>query len=1046
VAARVTACKRLDMTVLRRVGYVLALARRRLVHRLAPSALVALGVAAGAAALAAVSAGALIAEARYVDRQVARIPEAERPIRAQWFGVPRNLGWEKLDGEARAALAMVGRGDASATVRYRQTQVGGALVDLAAADGLSRWVKLRSGRLPQRCSPARCEVVQLGGIGAIPNIRGLRLVRVGEATLRSAAPFGELVSRETDTSVVGAALRYHTSDSPPFLLAEGVEGAARLRPLATTFRSYGWIVPISADSVRPWEVDRLTSALTRARSELESSSDLFDVTAPTAELEAAKSRASAGARRLLVVGGTAAALLLAFAILAASALRRDAEAEQRRLTWSGARRWQLLALPAAEAGVLTALATALGWIVGGGAAAVAAEGNGLTVGDVLARTTFSTRGALTAAGLAIAAWLLVLGFVRARPIRLGGATLTPLDVAALGALAVLAVVTARGSLDAGELAGDGGGAMLLLAVPGLAAFVVAVVCARSAGPLFRLAARVTGRGGISLRLALLALARRPARATTAAAFLAVSFGLALFAESYRSTLARGQQDQASYATPADFVLREDVANLVPVREAVSSSAFLGLGTPAEILRRSGDVARLEGSGVALLGLPPAALRRLEGWRDDFAAFSREELARRIAPGAAASLRGTPLPPAAPALAVTAFATGDDLTVAANVETPRGEFVTVALGQTRSGRTVSLRGAISQEARGGRLVGFTFGIARIAFHDRGEGEAVREPPATTNLTLGALRAGRAPLDFDYGEWVAGGGVHVVSGDRNGARMTLILTKEFPGRLRPAQPTDGHPIPAIVSPRLAAAAGRGGILPLRLTGDRLRVRVVAIAERFPTEDGEFVVTDRDLVSTALNSDRPGAAFVNEIWLDVPEERLSAALARLAAPPYDILDVRSRAEELAELRGDPLARATLVTLVGAAAVALGLALLGLVLVAVTAARDDRAELFDLEAQGVAPATLRRQLAVRTSAIAALGLLSGLVLGVVLAAIVADFVAVTAGATEAEPPLVLDLDWPVLGVAAVAYLAAAAALCDLAVRGAFRGDEAGRPWEAAA
>ncbi|MGH3051337.1 MAG: hypothetical protein ACRDM8_00060, partial [Gaiellaceae bacterium] len=541
-------------------------------------------------------------------------------------------------------------------------------------------------------------------------------------------------------------------------------------------------------------------------------------------------------------------------------------------------------------------------------------------------------------------------------------------------------------------------------------------------------------------------ARRPGRAAIAAAFLAVSFGLALFAESYRSTLARGQEDQASYATPADFVLREDLANLVPVTEAVSPGALRDLGPSAEILRRSGDVTRLEGSGVTLLGLPTAALRRLEGWRDDFAPLPREELARRIAPSGATSLRGASLPSAAAVLAVTALARGDNLTVAANVETPRGEFVTVPLGQTQSGRTVSLGGDLPQEARGGQLVGLTFGIARVAYHDRGEGESVREPPATTNVTLGALRAGGAPLDFDYGEWVAGGGVHLVSGDRSRARMTLILTKEFPGRLRPAQPTDGHPIPAIVSPRLAAAASAGGILPLRLTGDSLRVRVAAVAERFPTAEGEFVVADRDLVSTALNSDRPGAAVVNELWLDVADERVGGAAARLAAPPYDVLDVRSRAEALAELRGDPLARATLVTLVGAAAVALGLALLGLVLVAVTAARDDRVELFDLEAQGVAPATLRRQLAVRTSAVAALGLLSGLVLGVVLGVIVADFVTLTAGATEAEPPLVLDLDWAVLAVAAIAYLTVAAALCALVIRGAFRGDEAGRPQEAAA
>ena len=63
-------------------------------------------------------------------------------------------------------------------------------------------------------------------------------------------------------------------------------------------------------------------------------------------------------------GGQAAALLVAFALLAAAALRRDVEASRRRLTWFGARRSQLELGTAAEVGVVALAGTAVGRALG----------------------------------------------------------------------------------------------------------------------------------------------------------------------------------------------------------------------------------------------------------------------------------------------------------------------------------------------------------------------------------------------------------------------------------------------------------------------------------------------------------------------------------------------------------------------------------------------------------------------------------------------------------------------------------------------------------
>src|SRR5437763_1418798 len=152
---------------------------------------------------------------------------------------------------------------------------------------------------------------------------GSPLARVGGGTPASKVPFGELITRETYRSVLSTALLYHTPASEaPFLVADGVEGLARSPALAGVYRSYVWVLPVQPADVRPGSVAAFAGDVTRARSALGASSDLFDLTAPVDQLQAAREQARVGGRRLLLIGGEAAALLLAFTILAASSMRR----------------------------------------------------------------------------------------------------------------------------------------------------------------------------------------------------------------------------------------------------------------------------------------------------------------------------------------------------------------------------------------------------------------------------------------------------------------------------------------------------------------------------------------------------------------------------------------------------------------------------------------------------------------------------------------------------------------------------------------------------
>jgi hypothetical protein len=157
-----------------------------------------------------------------------------------------------------------------------------------------------------------------------------------------------------------------------------------------------------------------------------------------------------------------------------------------------------------------------------------------------------------------------------------------------------------------------------------------------------------------------------------------------------------------------------------------------------------------------------------------------------------------------------------------------------------------------------------------------------------------------------------------------------------------------------------------------------------------------------------------------------------AALARAPFDVLDVGSQTEIRERLEGDPLARGSLATLSGAALAAALLAVLGLALLLAGDARDEGRELFDLEAQGAGPKTLRRHLRLRAGLVAALGLVGGLAAAALLSVLAVDLVTLTATAAAPEPPLRISVSWALVGAACAAYGLTAGALLVTTTRGA--------------
>jgi hypothetical protein len=1009
----------------------MGLAARRVAAARRPLAVAGFGIALASCALAAALAASAIVENRAVADAIDELRAGGRDVEVTWVGLRSSAseGLDALDGRARAALGSIGLAPSARVLVYRDTRVAGELVRFAAVDGLARWVVVRSGRLPRACTPRRCETVALGNRGAMPAIQGLPVVGVVEP--RPGTPARRLL---------GAA----KSGVAP-LVAEGVLGAGRLPMFESRFRSYTWTTPLAEARLAAWTLEEFELGVARARTHLQTASFRFDLRAPFDSLDDVARDARVAYRRLLLVGSECAILLLFFAVVAASTLRAGAVSASARLRRFGARRWQTALLATAEATAIVVPATILGWGAGALIAAGLAAATDTPLTPLLERTVLSSTGVALAATLAALAVLILFATVRAQPVPVRGRRISIVDAAAGAAILAVAVALAAGETDAESLARDRGTGIVLLLVPGLVIVAGAILAARMTGPVFRVAERLAHRARPPLRLALLSAARHPGTQLVAVAFVVVSVGLAVFAATYRSTLLDGQQAEASFAIPLDYTVRRLASGRAPSEPSVGSAYARWRAAP--VIRRAGTVPSLNlARTIDVLGVPAGVLPRLS-WRDDFAEIGPEELGRRIAPPRPLRPAGVRLPAEAEVLIVPVDVRGDSLVIGANVRSPRGAYLVVDLGHARRGRTL-LRARLPQAARGGTIVGLTLEMppleAFTASHAAAEGSAP-DVFSVGTLALGqptiSTLEGSTQVPVDYRRWVM---TNDPSGTRPRAAKTLriryLLTRDQVFRLRPRQPTDGSPVPVIACKSLADRVGTGSVVLLSVGPAVVNVQIAARASLFPSLRCPFIVADQGALETAVNAASPGAAVVDEAWIDGPPG-LSNNLRR--APGGIPVVVTSRRAVEAELRDDPLARGTVTVLAAGSVVALALTLLALLLVVSVELRDASGDFLDLETQGFEPAKMRRQLVLRVCSIAAFGVLGGLLTGAILTVLIAELVAVGAGRGVPLPPLRVQIAWPELALGALAFALVLGAVLVAATRRAFAGPVPARAGE---
>jgi hypothetical protein len=1006
-----------------RSRYVAWLAWRRLRRRDGVALVAVLGLAVGAAALACLLIGVAVATDRAVSNEVERIPAEARSARTVWFGVPADAAesYAALDRAVSEAMPPLPLDGPTRLVLVRESTVAGRFVGLAAVDGLAAHVRLRSGRLPRACTPGRCEVLRLRGTGRIPDAAGLRLVEVGTGTLRSRQLFGDFLEATDNATAdaevapaVSRSARYHRPAPAPLVVAEGVAALAGSPVLDRTYRSYAWVWPLSRGEPRRWQLDDLLGRADRGRAALGARSPSFAVLLPEQELAAARHRSEVAARRLLLVGGQAAALLLAFAALAARGMRRDLQGARRRLLWHGARRGQVRLFVAVESALVALGGVLLGWTVGvaAGSALVAIAGE--PVGGVLGHSIGAPLGIAAAAAAVVVTTGLVAAAVAVpdRPRGVG-----PGDLAAAVAVVLAAGLLLGGAADRERLATSDAAGLALLVLPGAIALAVAIASARALPPLAR---AVAWHGGLATRLAAGGLGRAPGASVAALAFLTLAFALALMAEGYRSTLTRGEREQAAFRVPLDVTVQEDLRQLVRVLDAAPLERYRELagqgGAAYPVVRLRGSVGGAEAvGGVTALGLDRGAVERLRVWRDEWAGGSRDHVAALLDPGRDVGLHAPPVPGGR----ITLRAGPSLLAFAALVRLPDGRVRRIDLGDSNSARATVLGAAVPP---GARLAALELVPPRLIERGSDGGTALR---GTVELAGPLGRAARG--------WVAEGGV-TLSPTPRGVRLRYTLTPQRIARLRPRQPTDGRPPAVLATAELAELAGGvGRLLPLQVGGATVPVRVVGSLQRFPGVDGDAVIADRVTLQTAVEAVAPGTARTDEIWLDVPSARRGTVEAALARAPYAALSASSRTALERDAAADPVARGTLWALTAAALVALVLAAVGLTLAVRADLRDDGGELFELEASGAAPPLLRRIVRSRAAVVSVAGLVAGGVAGVVLIALVTRLVTVTARAGAAEPPLRVGLDPRVVVAGVLAYALLTAVLVGGATRRAF-------------
>ena len=948
-------------------------------------------------ALAVAFAAGVAAESQIAGDQSARsVLEATSPldsaVRVTWQGAVT----PSVADQARALLRGLGLGSPTEVVLMNPVRLDGVIVRPAAIAPLGRWLpgSALAGSALSRlgpCRPERCPMLLVSG-GQVPSTMaaiGVCIQVVGSASLRSPVPLGFVPS--------GA-------DAEPVLVTTDVAGLASLPGLSGLYRTYSWLAPLTVSRLRGWQLAGVEDGLARSQARLLLSGSQFSLSAPFTALDEARAQASAAPQRLLLAGGGAIAGLALFIVLAGGGLRRDQRAELDRLRQAGARTRHCVLFVAAECGWLCAAALSVGAVGGIGAAALLARTEGEPAGAILTHSLITPAGVIALAAGWFAATGLLAVLVLVRDARL-------IDVLAVAAASALVAALVGGT----GLGGTGSDQALALLLAPLCCLAVGVLTFRAAGAVLRGTERIARGGPVLTRLALVNLARSPMMPALAIAFVAVAVGLGGFALGYRSTLIRSAADQAADQVPLDALVSPGPDFSTPL-ELAPLQRWQALAAGAVLPIRRTDANYTSGGGtvtVPALGVPAAGLIQIHGWRESDGSAPLVTLARRLEPTGPVRVPGPMLPVGARWLSLQT-SPGLPVDVTADLRDPQGEIRQVGFGTAGAGAGF-LRARVppGQWELEALELDEPTGVAITNGHQNGENPAAATQ-SQTRVALGPLLAlparGPSLLRVPLGAWRGVGAAATAPARSGGAATVDFAMSGTPGVLRPAQPTDTHPVPVLTDPQTAASAGPGGRIALTVDGLPVIARVVGVLTRFPTlppDSAGFVIADEATLAAALDAQLPGQGRADELWIGT--RHLAGLRTALGSGPLAQLDSSFRADIDHQLQDAPVARGVLGTLIAATALSVALAVVGLLAALLGGVRDERVE-SDLTEQGVGPRGLRAELRVRLALASLLGVVVGVGIAVLLTGLAVASVRAAGTVADPSPPVVTVVPWAAL------------------------------------
>jgi hypothetical protein len=378
--------------------------------------------------------------------------------------------------------------------------------------------------------------------------------------------------------------------------------------------------------------------------------------------------------------------------------------------------------------------------------------------------------------------------------------------------------------------------------------------------------------------------------------------------------------------------------------------------------------------------------------------------------------------------------GATVAVSLIVQAPTGRLLTLPLTPAAPPGRYVFNALVPAAARGGRVVSL-----RVTLTGTGAGQ--RDPQAV--VIVSALRAGRRIVSRFGSGWRRRGRLRPVLRTGRDPHPDSDVRQPAAVRDRPRS-TRPRRAGARRDQRLARSRRARGTLAIELPGGQVvRFKPVAVAHRFPTvpRDAAFVVADTGRLFAAMNMDTPGSAIPTEMWLALDGSADAAAVAaRLRRPPFRTDALVTRAGARSSLDDDPLMTVTVTALELTGAIALLMAVAALLLSVAATLRDEDGELAELEALGVDPRLLRRQIRAGAASSAVVAAVTATLASIVLLHVFIALTGLGGDGRDPLPPLVARLPLHAGGVLLGLAAAAGAAGVALVTAHAMRGERVGR------